>query len=236
MSLETTSPQRPQTTAILAVSLDGKLASASAQGDRIASAYDFQHLEEHVAQADAVLFGATTLRLGGTAMRLQSPSLIQQRLRAGKPPQPLQIVCSASGDLDLALPFFQQPIPRALVTTETGRARWQGSSAFEYCWCADRPHWDWSWVLGQIATVGIQRLAVLGGGHLFASLLQVQAIDELWLTVCPLMLGSSAPSLMPLKECISPTMTLVSAVPVGDEVYLHYRLRYGEDKGTMIET
>jgi hypothetical protein len=41
---------------------------------------------------------------------------------------------------------------------------------------------------------------------------------------------------MPLKECTSPTMTLVSAVPVGDEVYLHYRLGYGEDKGTMIET
>lgn len=236
MSLGTSYLKRPQTTAILAVSLDGKLARAQRQGERIASAYDFQHLEEQVAKADAVLFGATTLRLGGTAMRLQSSSLIEERVRAGKPPQPLQIVCSASGHLDLALPFFQQPIPRALVTTKAGTARWQGSTAFDYCWCAERPHWDWPWVLEQIAAVGIHHLAVLGGGHLFASLLQVQAIDELWLTVCPLLLGSESPSLMPLPDCHSPSMTLLTARPVANEVYLHYRISYGEGKGTMIET
>ncbi|HIK48875.1 RibD family protein [Thermosynechococcus sp. M55_K2018_012] len=223
-------------TAILAVSLDGKLAKPTAREERMASAYDFQHLEEQVAQADAVLFGATTLRLGGTAMRLQSPTLIAARVRAGQPPQPLQIVCSASGDLDPELPFFRQPIPRALVTTVAGAQRWQGSAAFDYCWFGDRPDWDWSDLLGQIAAAGIQRLAVLGGGQLFASLVQAQAIDELWLTVCPLLLGAAAPSLMPLAAGSSPYMRLLSAAPVADEVYLHYRLSYDEGKGTIIDS
>lgn len=235
MSCFSRSPQRPQITAILAVSLDGKLARAEAKGERIASAYDFQHLEEQVAQADAVLFGATTLRLGGTAMRLQSPALIEARLRAGRPSQPLQIVCSASGDLDASLPFFRQPIPRALVTTTAGGDRWRGSGHFDYCWYADDPPpWRWQAVFDQMVAIGIQHLAVLGGGHLFASLLQVQAIDELWLTLCPLLLGTAAPSLMPLAACNLPPMQLLKALPVGNEVYLHYSLNGEENKGTMI--
>ncbi len=217
------------------MSLDGKLARANKRGDRIASAYDFQHLEAQVAKVDGVLFGATTLRLGGTAMRLQSPALIEERLSAGRPPQPWQIVCSASGDLDPALPFFRQPIPRALVTTEAGGARWQDSGHFDQCWYGDRPPpWNWPSVFTQIAAAGIRSLAVLGGGHLFTALLQAQAIDELWLTVCPLLLGAEAPSLVPLPLVDSPNMHLIETLSVGDEVYLHYRLCYGESEETMI--
>ncbi|HIK23615.1 MAG TPA: RibD family protein [Thermosynechococcus sp. M3746_W2019_013] len=217
---------RPYTTAILASSLDGCLARADARGQRIASAYDFQHLEQQVAQVDAVLFGATTLRLGGTAMRLQSSHLIAEREHQGRSPQPLQIVCSASGELDLNLPFFRQPIPRALLTTEKGASRWQGSTAFDHCWCTRGEAIDWPQAFAHLQASGVQTLAVLGGGQLFASLLQIAAIDELWLTLCPLLLGSAAPRLYPEEIPCSGRLSLLNVLPVGNEVYLHYRLSY----------
>lgn len=217
---------RPHTIAVLASSLDGCLARADALGQRIASAYDFQHLEQQVAQVDAVLFGATTLRLGGTAMRLQSPHLIAERKHQGRSPQPLQIVCSASGELDPNLPFFRQPIHRALLTTAKGASRWQGSTAFDYCWCVGDGEIDWPRAFRCLQEAGVQTLAVLGGGRLFASLLQMAAVDELWLTLCPLLLGSAAPSLYPNAVEFSGTLTLLNVLPVGNEVYLHYRLNY----------
>lgn len=217
---------RPQITAILATSLDGRLARADALGERIASRYDFQHLEQQVAQVDAVLFGATTLRLGGTAMRLQSPHLIAERQHQGRSPQPLQIVCSASGELDPSLPFFRQPIRRALLTTEKGASQWQGSAAFDHCWCAGGEVIDWLRAFAYIQGAGIQTLAVLGGGQLLVSLLRIGAVDELWLTLCPLFLGSAAPSLYPDGVAFSGTLRLLNVLPVGNEVYLHYRLNY----------
>ncbi|MFN4066190.1 MAG: RibD family protein [Thermosynechococcus sp.] len=217
---------RPQVTAILAISLDGRLARAQTPGERIASRYDFQHLEQQVAQVDAVLFGATTLRMGGTAMRLQSPYLIAEREHQGRSPQPLQIVCSASGELDPNLPFFRQPIHRALLTTEKGASRWQGSTAFDHCWCAGVEEIDWRQAFRHLQGAGIQTLAVLGGGQLLASLLHIGAVDELWLTLCPLLLGSAAPSLYPAGLEFAGTLTLLNVLPVGNEVYLHYRLHY----------
>jgi len=44
--------------------------------------------------------------------------------------------------------------------------------------------------LQQLATLGLERLAVLGGGQLVA-MLAVDLIDEIWLTVCPLILGGT---------------------------------------------
>lgn len=215
---------RPHTIAILASSLDGRLARADALGERIASANDFYHLEQQVAQVDAVLFGATTLRLGGTAMRLQSPLLIAEREQQGRSPQPLQIVCSASGELDPNLPFFRQPIRRALLTTEKGASHWQGNAAFDHCWRAGVEEIDWPRGFEQIQGIGVQTLAVLGGGQLLASLLRIGVIDELWLTLCPLLLGSAAPSLYPDGDAFSGTLTLLNVLPVGHEVYLHYRV------------
>ena len=45
--------------------------------------------------------------------------------------------------------------------------------------------------LKHLASLHITRLAVLGGGELVASMLESDLIDELWLTVCPLILGGA---------------------------------------------
>lgn len=92
---------------------------------------------------------------------------------------------------------------------------------------------DWIDAFQQLETLGIKRLAILGGGKLVASVLAAGLIDELWLTVCPLILGGvDAPTPVEGKGFLAdlaPKLELLAVKQVGQEVFLHYRVdRTGE--------
>jgi len=216
------------TTVILAVSADGKIAAADRSPARFGSATDKAHLEAQVAQADAVLFGAETLRAYGTTLRVTSPQLLQQRQQQGRSPQPVQIVCSRSAKLDPDLRFFAQPVPRWLLTTPAAVQCWDSPHFDRVFTVGDLAGIDWETAWMQLAQVGIQRLAVLGGSAIVAALLECDLIDELWLTVCPLLLGgTTAPTPVGgigFLEAAAPRLTLLSVEAIADEVFLHYRL------------
>lgn len=221
---------RPWATVILAMSLDGKIAAATGPDQLFGSRQDYDHLEELVAQADGVIFGAATLRSGGTAMRIQRESLIQARLAQGKPAQPIQIVCSQSGTIDPKLRFFQQPIPRYLLTTTTGARAWTHQDHFEQILTPTTPtnQIDLVAAYEQLYGLGIHKLAVLGGGVLIASLLAANLIDEWWLTLCPLVLGgiTAATPVAGLGFSVAdaPRFQLVQTKQIGDELFLNYQL------------
>lgn len=222
---------RPHTTVILAMSADGKIADRSRSPARFGSAADRAHLERQVARADGVLFGNGTLAAYGTTFRVSSSELLRDREKNGKPPQPVQIVCSASGDIDPAAKFFQQPVPRWLLTTAAGGRRWRDGGHFDRAIVMSDSDGRiaGSDGLRQLAELGLQRVAVLGGSRLVGSLAELGAIDELWLTVCPLILGGTAsPSPVGGEGFLSdlaPRLELLDLERVGDEVFLHYRVK-----------
>lgn len=221
---------RPFVTVVLAISLDGKIADRQRSPARFGSAADKHHLETQIAQMDAVLFGAGTLRAYGTTLRISNPELLQQRQAQNKPPQPVHIVCSASGNLDPQLAFFRQPIPRWLLTTAIGAQQWAEQDSFERLIVAEQlGAVDWIAAFQTLATLGCDRIAALGGGELIASLLTVDCIDEFWVTICPLILGGrTAPTLVEgagFLEAISPRLELIEAQTIDQEVFLHYRIK-----------
>ncbi len=85
-------------------------------------------------------------------------------------------------------------------------------------------------ILQAFSEKGIQTLMVEGGGHIMSLFLQAQAIDELYLTVCPLLLGGqSDPGLVtglgfPVAQ--APRTEVIQADWRGQELYLHLRLHY----------
>ena len=225
------SGDRPTTAVILAMSADGKIADASRAAARFGSAQDKAHLEQQVALVDGVLLGAGTLRAYGTTLRVVQPELLAQRQQHGKTPQPVQIVCSRSGVIDPQLPFFRQPVPRWLLTTAAGARQWQDGEAFERLLVVETATGDIDWrsAFCQLWASGCHRLAVLGGGTLVASLLEANLLDEFWLTVCPLLLGGAkAPTPIDgtgLMADLAPHLELLEVTAIGDEVFLHYKVK-----------
>ncbi|MDF5719366.1 MAG: RibD family protein [Rhizonema sp. PD37] len=240
----------PNTTAVLAMSVDGKIADVTRVKARFSSQADAAHLEKQIALADAILFGAGTLRAYGTTLRVSDPKLLQQRKQAGQPPQPLNIVVTHSGKLNPECRFFQQPVPRWLVTTTAGSLYWQErqqtrtSTGINTCdslqeferilvFETNATTVDLNRTLQHLTTMGIARLAVLGGGTLIASMLEADLIDEFWLTVCPLILGgSTAPSPVDGKGFLAqlaPRLQLLEVHTVEQEVFLHYRRQRSGD-------
>jgi 5-amino-6-(5-phosphoribosylamino)uracil reductase len=224
------SVNRPRTAVVLAMSADGKISDIARSHPRFGSQQDFDHLEQQVALADAVLFGAATLKAGGTAMRVLKPELIEQRLASGKPEQPIQIVCTRSGNIDPAIKFFQQPIPRYLLTTSVGAQRWKDNSKFDHVLSSSEEQIDWHQAFTALHEHRIETIAVLGGGEVVAALLEADLIDELHLTICPLLLGSKdAPNPVEgagFSQENAPRLELLSVRRVEQELFLHYKVKH----------
>ncbi len=211
------------TTLVLAMSADGKIADRHRTAARFGSAQDKAHLEKRVAEADAVLFGAGTLRAYGTTVSVRTPELLADRQGRGQSPQPIQMVCSASGKLDRGMRFFNQPVPRWLLTGFGAQEGW-GMPEFERVieWDCE----DWRSLFNTFETHGIEKLAVLGGGTIAGELFSSGLINELWLTVCPLVLGGvDAPTPVEglgFRAGEGPGLDLVGVEAIGGEVFLNY--------------
>ena len=219
---------RAYTTVVLAMSADGKITDRDRTAARFSSSDDLAHLETVVAAADGALFGAGTLRAYGTCLSVRQPELVAQRRAQHQPPQPVQIACSDTGNLDPQLPFFQQSVPRWLLTSPAGAQRWQPpGETFEHILPALTTPTHWLSILQRLKDMGIEHLAVLGGGTLIASLVEQDMVDELYLTVCPLLLGGqSTPTPVDgqgLRADLALRLRLVQTRTSNDEVFLHYR-------------
>lgn len=224
---------RPHTTTILAITADGKIADYTRSAARFGSATDKAHLESQISLVDGVIFGAETLRAYGTSLPISNTKFRQLRLNRGQSLQPIHLVITASGKIDRTLKFFQQPIPRWLLTTKDNSHLWQNNNLFDRIIVGKtdaNSNFEWSEIFAQLSALQIQKLAILGGGELVASLLAIRAIDEIWLTICPVIFGGvTAPTPVGGKGWLqseSIKLDLLEVKQSDREVFLHYRVLY----------
>jgi riboflavin biosynthesis pyrimidine reductase len=148
------------------------------------------------ASADAVLIGAGTL--GGspksvwTADRAYPDGAkafaeLRELLRLA--PTPELAVVSASGSIDPGHPALEQGA--IVVTNELGAARLDGRmpAASELVVLGDDPTIEPRAVIDLLRSRGHRRILSEAGPHLFGSLLEADVVDELFLTVSPLLAG-----------------------------------------------
>ncbi|MGK7883838.1 MAG: RibD family protein [Crocosphaera sp.] len=220
---------RPKTTVILAMTADGKIADFRRNAARFGSNIDKNHLEKQISLVDGVVFGAGTLRAYGTTLTVKNSKLLATRKQENKPSQPINIVVSASGNIADNLRFFSQPVPHWLITTEEGVKN--NSSKFEKVLnFADIETGKINLVAAfkHLKEIGLNNLAILGGGELVASCLEENLIDEFWLTICPYILGGkTAPTPVEGKGLLSKhsqKLELLSLEQIGQEIFLHYKV------------
>jgi 5-amino-6-(5-phosphoribosylamino)uracil reductase len=207
---------------VLAISLDGRLAPAEGGAAQLGGEGDRRMLEEALTWADAVLVGAQTLRLHGSTCLIHAPDLLRQRSDMGMPPQPIAVVWSLSGQLSTQLPFFEQPVERWLLLSASAANLPTTGTGFHTC----LPFVDWPASLARLGALGVRRVAVLGGARLAGSLVAAKALDELQLTLCPVLLGGSHGWLPPdigVDASIRWTLKKQESLQGGEQLLLYGR-------------
>jgi len=171
---------------VLAVSLDGRLAPPDGGAAQLGGPGDRRVLEEALAWADAALVGAETLRRHGSTCLIRQPDLLDQRRRQGRGGQPHALVLSRTGALPAAMSFWKQPLQRWWL-----RPREAGSSPTAAPFDRQLPFDSLMELRQQLAGLGLSRLVLLGGADLASQWLAAGLVDELQLTLCPLLLGGA---------------------------------------------
>jgi riboflavin-specific deaminase-like protein len=211
-----------------AVSADGKLAPASRRRVRLGSPRDLARMDRIRASCDAILIGAGTLRSEDPPLQVRSPALLRARRREGRDHLLTNIVLSRGLDLPYASRFFRDPaVPRIIAAPATA-ARRKVLRAGDHAevLLAGTAGVDPRRLLALLARRGIRRLVVEGGGEIYGLFLRARLVDEIHLTVCPLLLGGgTAPTLFDGEGFDGPpfpALRLDLCRREGDEVYLRY--------------
>ena len=226
---------RPYVLLNMVASLDGKVAVEGRERG-LGSPTDQRLMRELRVNADVILNGAGTLRASGTSSRIDAEELQAIRRERGKTPAPTAAVISRSGDLTLDRRFFtahdefdavlylasSAPADRRAAIVATGRP------------VIDVPPDDAlpNALHHMRHELRAEVLLVEGGPTLNGALLQANALDELFLTLGPLIVGGSR-GLTAVETSVTPTvdgltrMKLIHAIPNPEtgEVYLRYRHR-----------
>lgn len=218
-----------------AMSLDGKISTSDRSGSAFSSREDRRRMDGLRALADVILVGAETVRREDPPFTLRDPVLATRRQEAGRSPHPAVCVVTASGSIPPCRRIFSDERQSVfLLQGEEGRSphglpdrvrilRPQGiltgHSILECLW-----------------EQGVRSLLLEGGGRLNALFLDEGLVDEVFLTLCPVLLGgSSSPTPFDGKGLSFSdriVMRLESCEQVADELFLHY-VRELETAGTQ---
>jgi riboflavin biosynthesis pyrimidine reductase len=203
-----------------AVSLDGRINTRERRFTFFGSARDHARMSRLRSEADAVLVGGATFR------NWPHPSLPDVGDRTRLRSRPWNVVVTRSLDVPLRPEFLGEPGIRPLFFTRASSVP-AGFAAEVEAWPGDGDL-PVPWIVERLAGRGVEHLLVEAGGDLLFQFLDADAIDEMHVTLCPLVVGGPAPSLADgegfdrdrLRE-----LELLSAEVEGDEVFLHYRSR-----------
>jgi riboflavin-specific deaminase-like protein len=219
----------------MAMTADGKIATANRAVSSFGSRRDLEHLYELRSTADAVMAGARTLDLNKVLLGPGGERFKTMRLRNGLGEYSLRVIVSGSGSIDPNAAIFGQRFsPIILLTTERasktklhgllhltsdvlvcGKTEINFNQAFRWL----REKWR------------VKRLLCEGGGELNSALFRAGLVDELHLTVCPKIFGGrNAPAIAGgegiRRLADAAELGLKSMHRVGDELFLVYRAKH----------
>ncbi|MBT2414212.1 pyrimidine reductase family protein [Streptomyces sp. ISL-12] len=175
--------------------LDGA-AQHDGRSQPISSAADMRIFGTLRALADVVVVGAETVRQEGYRPARARAEFAAARQAAGQGPVPAIAVVSAGLGLDFSLPLFTSPLVPTLVLTGAAapadRVAAAERAGARVVVAGDGPGVDPARAVAALATLGHRRLLTEGGPRLLGQFVAAGVLDELCLTVSPLLTAGDA--------------------------------------------
>lgn len=198
-----------------AVSLDGRINTRERRFVMLGSTRDHVRMSRLRAQADAVLVGGATFRNWPHPALPDPPDR-----RPGH--RPWTVVVSRTLDVPVSDAFLAEPGFRPLFLTRRASVPARFGAEIEGHDGDDLPV---AWILDRLRERGVKRLLIEAGGDLLFQFLAADAVDEMYLTLLPLVIGGDAPTLASGAGFDLSGMARLSLVAhdvEGDEVFLRY--------------
>ncbi|MGW2540052.1 RibD family protein [Kitasatospora sp. NPDC001574] len=217
---------RPFVLLSVATSVDGHIDDTSPERLLLSNSEDFDRVDQVRAESDAILIGGNTLRSDNPRLLVNSEERRASRVAAGKPEFPLKVTISASGDLSRDLKFWHFGDQKVVYTTDAAAPKLRDTLGGLADIVSTGPAVDFVALLDDLATRGVERLMVEGGGQIHTQFLAQGLADEIHLAIAPLLIGdASAPRFLhPAGYPGGSThrMWLIDVQQLGDVVVLRY--------------
>jgi riboflavin-specific deaminase-like protein len=207
-------------------SLDGRATDPSGATAGLASEGDHEVFRTLRALSDCILVGAGTARAEGYGPHRLRADLRRRRQADGRrAPAPI-VVVSRSLALDPETPLFAEATTPTIVVTcaaaPADRLEWLSATAPVVV--AGEDHVDFHAALDELAErFGLPHVLCEGGPHLNGALFAAGVVDELCLTVAPLITGATAPTIVQ-PPVPSTGMRLQTLCEQDGELYARYQL------------
>jgi riboflavin-specific deaminase-like protein len=234
-------PDLPKVWVNVAMTADGKIAPASRHFIPFGSENDHNFLYELRSRADAVLSGARTVDLGDVDLGPGGAKYRKKRIRNGLPEYYPRVIASGSASLDPDAAIFKHRFsPIIVLTTEAAEpekvARLREAGAEIRAFGRDKI--DFAAALRWLKRdFKVNLLLCEGGGEINAALFEAGLVDELFVTVCPVILGGrTAPTLFDgfgfPQLALASRLELLYSRKKGEELFLHWKVNKTEAGGS----
>jgi riboflavin-specific deaminase-like protein len=180
---------------MMVMTLDGAVAGADGRSRSISSQTDREVLLEVRRLSDAILVGASTVRAEPYAPLRARPDAAAERASLGLAPAPVIVVVSASLDLPWDAPMFGASTVRPMVVTTESAGEEGRRAARRHADLLVLPgdHVEPRDLLDRMAQAGLRRLVCEGGPGLVSTLAAGGVVDEVDLSISPLLSGGVRP-------------------------------------------
>lgn len=174
--------------------------------------------------SDVVVVGAGTVRAEGYSDIDLAPDAVAWRTANGLDPQPPVAIVSSNLDISPEHPLFAHPTVRPFVVTHAGSPVMLREALAEVAHilvCGEEAV-DLSQMVAALAESGHPQILCEGGPRLLGSLIEADLVDDLCLTISPVLEGGSAGRISHGDTAATRRMALVSLFSVDSMLFLRY--------------
>lgn len=225
--LTTLSPGRPGVRLNMIASVDGAAALAGRSG-ALGGRADKALFAVLRSLADVIMVGAGTMRVEGYGPVRLDEGARSRRIRSGLPAVPPIAVITRTCRLDWATPFFTQAEDRPLVITVASAAAADRERAAQVADVIVAGDSEVRLIdaVGSLAARGFDNVLAEGGPAVAAQLAAAGLLDELCLTVAPVVASGDAPRILNGAALTPPLgLELRHVLEADGYLFLRYRQR-----------